>query len=82
MIRYGRCTRMHGAFLSPSQPLAFPRSHLISPPVVVLCFFLCLSCTFFLPLSVTHANTEVIISGRLGVKVRDDKHAAVVINFE
>lgn len=36
---------------------------------------------FFSP-SVTRTNTGVIISGRLAVKVRYDKHAAVVINFE
>lgn len=32
--------------------------------------------------SVMLTSAEVIISGRLGVKVCYDKHAAVVINFE
>lgn len=62
--------------------------HTSSPLQLSLCFPspLSLSLHFCFPLSlsssVTHTNTGVIISGRLGVKVCYDKHAAVVINFE
>lgn len=39
--------------------------------------------TFFsLSISVTHTKIEVIISGRLDLKVCYHKHAAVVINFQ
>lgn len=94
MIRYGRCTRMHVAdflfislsvmsFISGSYSLCCVSfSHSTSPPVVSV--FLPLSLSYFPSFSpsVTHTNSEVIISGRLGVKVCYDKHAAVVINFE
>ncbi len=98
MIRYGRCTRMDVAdfmfislsvmsFVSDSYSLIlfvlslFYTSSLLRLSLCVsssVCLFLFLSFS----LSVTHTNTEVIISGRLGVKVCYDKHAAVVINFE
>lgn len=79
VIRYGRCPRMHAAvslsvtfFSSGSYSFSSVSfSHFISPPLVFLCFSLRLSPTafFFSPLAVTHTKTEVIISGRLGVKV-------------
>lgn len=50
-------------------PLSFSLSFFLS---------LCVSLSF----SLSHTKTEVIISGRLGLKVCYDKHAAVVINFE
>lgn len=95
MIRYGRCTHMRVAdflfislslmsFISGSYSLcSVSFAHFISSPVVFsVSLPLSLSCFLSFSLSVTRTNTEVIISGRLGVKVRYDKHAAVVINFE
>lgn len=78
MIRCGRCTRVRVAGLS-SVPAAcslclHTSSLLQSSPSSVL--------RLSPSLGHAHANTEGIISGGLGVKVRYDKRAAVVVSFE
>lgn len=84
---------MHVAYFHFSLTYAFHLKFLLSLlclfftlqlPFSCLFVFLLLSFSFSLALSlsVMCTNTEAIISGRLGVKVRYDKHAAVVINFE
>ena len=71
------------SFISGSNSLCCVSfTHFIVPPVVYLFSYLHPSLAFCLSLSPSRTNTEVIISGRLGVKVCYDKHAAVVINFE
>lgn len=95
VIRYSRCTRMHVADFSLHFSLSYVFHLRLLLSLLCLLFtlhlsssclsvFLPLSLSYFLSpsLSVTHTNAEVIISGRLGVKVCYDKHAAVVINFE
>lgn len=96
VIRYGTCTRMHIAdFLFISLCYVSHLRLFLSVRCLFFTLHLSSSCLFvFLPPSLsdflsflhslchTHTNTEVIISGRLGVKVCYDKHAAVVINFE
>lgn len=76
LIRYGICTRMHVAdflflslpvmpFISASYSLcSVSFSHLISLPVVSLCFFLCLSHTFLsLFLSCTQTLRWLFLAG-------------------